>query len=65
MREPNINSWNMLFQFVLAVRTRMISLEDFRRNDPKKKRFMSVDCKLEKQFDRQKLIYNLVIASGV
>ena len=55
----------MLFQFVLAVRTRMISLEDFCRNDPKKKRFMSVDCKLEKQFVRQKLIYNLVIASGV
>ena len=27
----------MLFQFVLAVRTRMISLEDFCRNDPKKK----------------------------
>lgn len=56
----------MLFQFVLAVRTRMISLEDFCRNDPPpKKRFMSVDCKLEKQFDKQKLIYNLVIASGV
>ena len=59
----------MLFQFVLAVRTRMVGLEDFCRNDPpppkKKKRFMSVDCKLEKQFDEQKSIYNLVIASGV
>lgn len=55
----------MLFQFVLAVRTRMISLEDFCRNDPPQKRFMSVDCKLEKQFDKQKLIYNLDMASGV
>ena len=50
----------------LAVRTRMISLEDFCRNDPpQKKRFMSVDCKLEKQFDKQKLIYNLDMASRV
>lgn len=56
----------MLFQFVLAVRTRMISLEDFCRNDPpQKKRFMSVNCKLEKQFDKQKLIYNLDMASRV
>ena len=30
-----------------------------------KKKIMSVDCKLEKQFDKQKLIYNLIIASGV
>ena len=53
------------FPIGLAVRTRMISLEDFCRNDPPKKRFMSVDCKLEKQFDKQKLIYNLDMASRV
>ena len=37
----------MLFQFVLAVRTRMVGLEDFCRNDPPPKKKKKKDlCQL-------------------